>query len=221
MRCSRSTSRGACPRRTTARSWARRTARRTTTPSPTPSRAAATGPTTVTLEQDGNESQEQADQFSQNWQSMLERLQGLCREVLSRKDAPARDTGMPPGSAGRHTCACGLARRASLASRLIGTALSAWLTGQFALASSAAAWKSSAEMPGTSPTTGQLDLGDARAGHEGDARPSCRGWSGACRPWRGRWRTPSRSSDECAAAMSSSGLVLPLACSARDGQVTS
>ncbi|MGO4599195.1 SRPBCC domain-containing protein [Terrabacter sp. 2RAF25] len=30
------------------------------------------GPTTVTLEQDGNESQEQADQFSQNWQSMLD-----------------------------------------------------------------------------------------------------------------------------------------------------
>jgi uncharacterized protein YndB with AHSA1/START domain len=32
------------------------------------------GPTTVTLEQDGNESEEQADQFSQNWQSMLEGL---------------------------------------------------------------------------------------------------------------------------------------------------
>ena len=39
------------------------------------------------------------------------------------------------------------------ASSEIGTALSAWLTGQLALASSAAAWKSSAEMPGTSPTT--------------------------------------------------------------------
>ena len=32
------------------------------------------GPTTVTLEQDGNESQEQADQFGQNWQSMLDAL---------------------------------------------------------------------------------------------------------------------------------------------------
>jgi len=32
------------------------------------------GPTTVTLEQDGNESQKQADQFGQNWQSMLEAL---------------------------------------------------------------------------------------------------------------------------------------------------
>ncbi len=30
------------------------------------------GPTTVTLEQDGNTSQEQADQFGQNWQSMLD-----------------------------------------------------------------------------------------------------------------------------------------------------
>ena len=32
------------------------------------------GPTTVTLEQDGNDSQEQADQFSQSWQGMLESL---------------------------------------------------------------------------------------------------------------------------------------------------
>lgn len=30
------------------------------------------GPTTVTLEQDGNESQEQAEQFAQNWQAMLD-----------------------------------------------------------------------------------------------------------------------------------------------------
>ena len=30
------------------------------------------GPTTVTLEQDGNESAEQAEQFSANWQSMLD-----------------------------------------------------------------------------------------------------------------------------------------------------
>lgn len=32
------------------------------------------GPTTVALEQDGNVSQEQAEQFSGNWQSMLEAL---------------------------------------------------------------------------------------------------------------------------------------------------
>ena len=32
------------------------------------------GPTTVTLEQDGNDSAEQAEQFSQNWQSMLDAL---------------------------------------------------------------------------------------------------------------------------------------------------
>ena len=32
------------------------------------------GRTTVALEQDGNDSQEQADQFSQNWQQMLESL---------------------------------------------------------------------------------------------------------------------------------------------------
>ncbi|NUR80437.1 MAG: SRPBCC domain-containing protein [Dermatophilaceae bacterium] len=30
------------------------------------------GPTTVTLEQDGNDSEEQAEQFSENWQSMLD-----------------------------------------------------------------------------------------------------------------------------------------------------
>jgi len=34
----------------------------------------ASGATLVTLEQDGNVSQEQAEQFSQNWQSMLEAL---------------------------------------------------------------------------------------------------------------------------------------------------
>jgi uncharacterized protein YndB with AHSA1/START domain len=32
------------------------------------------GPTTVTLEQDGNVSQEQAEQFGRNWQSMLDAL---------------------------------------------------------------------------------------------------------------------------------------------------
>jgi uncharacterized protein YndB with AHSA1/START domain len=32
------------------------------------------GPTSVALEQDGNVSQEQAEQFSQNWQSMLDAL---------------------------------------------------------------------------------------------------------------------------------------------------
>jgi uncharacterized protein YndB with AHSA1/START domain len=32
------------------------------------------GGTQITLEQDGNESQEQAEQFSQNWQSMLDAL---------------------------------------------------------------------------------------------------------------------------------------------------
>ena len=32
------------------------------------------GRTTVALEQDGNDSQEQAEQFSQNWQQMLESL---------------------------------------------------------------------------------------------------------------------------------------------------
>jgi uncharacterized protein YndB with AHSA1/START domain len=32
------------------------------------------GPTTITLDQDGNDSQEQAEQFSKNWQSMLDAL---------------------------------------------------------------------------------------------------------------------------------------------------
>lgn len=36
------------------------------------------GPTTVRLEQDGNDSAEQAEQFSQNWQSMLEGLKSTA-----------------------------------------------------------------------------------------------------------------------------------------------
>jgi hypothetical protein len=36
------------------------------------------GPTTVRLEQDGNDSAEQAEQFSQNWQSMLEGLKAVA-----------------------------------------------------------------------------------------------------------------------------------------------
>jgi uncharacterized protein YndB with AHSA1/START domain len=36
------------------------------------------GPTTVSLEQDGNESAAQAEQFSQNWQSMLEGLKAVA-----------------------------------------------------------------------------------------------------------------------------------------------
>jgi uncharacterized protein YndB with AHSA1/START domain len=38
----------------------------------------ASGPTTVTLEQDGNDSAEQAEQFSANWQSMLEALKATA-----------------------------------------------------------------------------------------------------------------------------------------------
>ena len=38
------------------------------------------GPTTVTLDQDGNESPEQAEQFSQNWQSMLEALRSTAEQ---------------------------------------------------------------------------------------------------------------------------------------------
>jgi uncharacterized protein YndB with AHSA1/START domain len=39
---------------------------------------AGEGPTTVSLEQDGNESAAQAEQFSQNWQSMLEGLKAVA-----------------------------------------------------------------------------------------------------------------------------------------------
>jgi uncharacterized protein YndB with AHSA1/START domain len=38
----------------------------------------ASGPTTVTLEQDGNDSAEQAEQFSASWQSMLEALKATA-----------------------------------------------------------------------------------------------------------------------------------------------
>ena len=38
------------------------------------------GPTTVALEQDGNESEEQAEQFSQNWQSMLDAFKGAVEK---------------------------------------------------------------------------------------------------------------------------------------------
>ena len=39
------------------------------------------GPTTVTLEQDGNESPEQAEKFSQNWQSMLDALKSTVESA--------------------------------------------------------------------------------------------------------------------------------------------
>ncbi|GAA2743153.1 SRPBCC family protein [Terrabacter aerolatus] len=39
------------------------------------------GPTTVTLEQDGNDSQEQADQFGQHWQSMLDALKATAEST--------------------------------------------------------------------------------------------------------------------------------------------
>jgi len=38
------------------------------------------GPTTVTLEQDGNDSEEQAEQFSQNWQGMLDAFKESVEE---------------------------------------------------------------------------------------------------------------------------------------------
>lgn len=38
------------------------------------------GPTTVALEQDGNVSPEQAEQFSRNWQSMLDALRSTVEE---------------------------------------------------------------------------------------------------------------------------------------------
>jgi uncharacterized protein YndB with AHSA1/START domain len=41
----------------------------------------ASGGTTVTLEQDGNVSQEQAEQFSRNWQSMLEALKSTVERA--------------------------------------------------------------------------------------------------------------------------------------------
>ena len=39
------------------------------------------GRTTVALEQDGNESQEQAEQFAQNWQSMLDSLKSTVESA--------------------------------------------------------------------------------------------------------------------------------------------
>src|SRR3954452_497632 len=50
------------------------------------------GPTTVTLEQDGNESPEQAEQFGQDWQSMLEALKRSAEAARKRSRENASGT---------------------------------------------------------------------------------------------------------------------------------
>jgi hypothetical protein len=98
--------------------------------------------------------------------------------------------------------------------------VSAWDTGQFVLASWAAASNASASIPGTTPRTESLiPVMPAPGWKVTSARVSMLvgGVPAVARP---------RDSDmekqvEWAAAISSSGLVLPLACSARAGQLTS
>ena len=103
--------------------------------------------------------------------------------------------------------------------RLIGTALSAWLTGQFCLASSAAAAKPSASRPGTSPLTWiRIPVIPV----PGWKSTSARVFSvvGAVPCLARMLDNAIEKHAECAAAMSSSGLVNPFGSSERAGQET-
>ena len=76
-------------------------------------------------------------------------------------------------------------------------------------------------MPGTYADDAELDLGDARAGHERDVGRGVEAWSAGVPAWASPLDSAIEKHDECAAAMSSSGLVLPFGSSAREGQFTS
>ncbi len=97
--------------------------------------------------------------------------------------------------------------------------VSAWLTGQFALASSAAFTKPSSSRPGTSPSTVRWMPVMPVPGWKVTSAlvfSLVGGVPALARPLE----SAIEKQLECAAAMSSSGLVLPFACSARDGQET-
>ena len=103
---------------------------------------------------------------------------------------------------------------------LIGTALRAWLTGHPSLATSAAAWKSSADMPGTDPTVLSLISVIPVPGTKVTAAVVS-SVVGGVPALASPFEKAMLKHDECAAAMSSSGLVLPPGSSVRAGHETS
>lgn len=98
--------------------------------------------------------------------------------------------------------------------------VSALLTGQFFLASSAAAANSASEIPGTDARTEScipvIPSGSAKVTFADVVMAV-----GGCPPWVSPNARAMEKQAECAAAMSSSGLVRPLGASARDAQVSS
>ncbi|EFE65988.1 conserved hypothetical protein [Streptomyces viridosporus ATCC 14672] len=95
----------------------------------------------------------------------------------------------------------------------------AWLTGQLTLASSAAAWKAASSAPGTVPSTVRWMPVMPSPGTKVTSAEVVRRVGGV--PALSRMLEKAIEKQlECAAAISSSGLVLPLASSARDAQVT-
>src|SRR5690606_26029910 len=114
----------------------------------------------------------------------------------------------------------GTAQPASSASSVIVVPERALLTGQPALAFSAAWANSSAEIPGTSPRTRSTMPVIPSPGWKVTSAvvSSDRGGVPA---WARPWARAMEKHEEWAAAISSSGLVLPPGCSARDGHDTS
>nr|BAE95431.1 hypothetical protein [Streptomyces kanamyceticus] len=97
--------------------------------------------------------------------------------------------------------------------------VSAWLTGQLALASSAAEVKAASSRPGTVPSTVRWMPVMPVPGWKVTSAEVVSRVGGVPAPVRPCDRAMEKQL-ECAAAISSSGLVLPFASSARDGQDT-
>ena len=114
-----------------------------------------------------------------------------------------------------------LSGQASAASSVIdGTDASAWLTGQLAFASSAAATKSSLLMPSTLPrTVSRISVIPVPGTKSTSAEVSSE--VGGVPALASPLENAIEKHAECAAAISSSGLVLPFASSAREAQDTS
>ena len=98
--------------------------------------------------------------------------------------------------------------------------VSAWLTGQLVLAPSAAFWKSSADIPGTRPRTVRWTPVMPSPGWKVTSAVVSRVSGGEPALARALDRAIEKH-EECAAPMSSSGLVRPFGSSARDAHVTS
>src|SRR5690606_21549225 len=143
---------------------------------------------------------------------ILRPVAAWCRDFRT----PARFTREEDLDSVAQQCA---AQPLKVASSSIGTE-SAWLTGQPDLAPSAASWNCSAVMPGTVPVTLRTtpvmpvpgwNVTSAVVSSEVAGVPAC---ASAC-------ESAIEKHVECAAAMSSSGLVCPSGSSVRAAHVTS